>query len=103
MNNSIDAEQERAATICRTGGRYRDQREESKDTADETFARWRVRGEDHRDATGNASGELSYAKWTLRLLARRIVELDIVGPVTYQTMGCTRKIRNEHHTRFSIG
>lgn len=32
-----------------------------------------------------------YGKWTLRLLARKVVELEIAGPVSYQTVRRTLK------------
>ena len=32
-----------------------------------------------------------YGKWTLRLLARKVVELEIIGSVSYQTVRRTLK------------
>lgn len=37
-----------------------------------------------------------YGKWTLRLLARKIVELEIVDSVSYQTVLRTLKKRHEY-------
>ena len=37
-----------------------------------------------------------YGKWTLRLLARKVVELEIVDAVSYQTVRRTLKKRHGH-------
>jgi Homeodomain-like domain len=42
-------------------------------------------------ATRLGSPPAGYANWTLRLLARKVVELDIVGSVSYETVRRTLK------------
>ena len=45
-----------------------------------------------------------YGKWTLRLLARKVVELEIVDAVSYQTVRRTlKKTEWEPNAVFSIG
>jgi len=45
-----------------------------------------------------------YGKWTLRLLARKLVELEIVESVSYQTVRRTlKKTAWEPNEQFSIG
>lgn len=45
-----------------------------------------------------------YGKWTLRLLARKVVELKITEPVSYQTVRRTlKKTAWERNERFSTG
>jgi hypothetical protein len=43
-----------------------------------------------------------YGKWTLRLLARKVVELEIIDSVSYQTVRRTLKKRDEHETQHSV-
>jgi len=43
-----------------------------------------------------------YGKWSLRLLARRVVELRIADTVSYQTVRRAIKKQNEHKTSDSV-
>ncbi len=43
-----------------------------------------------------------YGKWTLRLLARKVVELEVVESVSYQTIRRTLKKQNEHEEKHRI-
>lgn len=61
------------------------QRDQTEQAADPQVAGWPTGGQDHCHASG-ATAPPGYANWTLRLLARRVVELKIVPTVSYETV-----------------
>jgi hypothetical protein len=43
-----------------------------------------------------------FAKWTLRLLAQKVVELEIAESISYQTIRRTLKKQNEQEEAFGV-